>query len=272
MVEGPKKPFTLKNLQDKDIAQGMPGRPLHLLPGNYKGAAFWLPDRPAGEGGSGPDHRAEAVGRCQDQGGARFQHSSRKFNKSRLLIKDNPQRPWLKNYPSRVPHEVMVRDLDLGGLLGQTAGRYPDHPAVVFMDSILTYRRLDEYLDRLASALHGLGLAKGDVVGLMLPNSPQFVISFFACQRLGLIVTALNPTYRPLELKHQLGDSGAKALVVLDAVYAQVASVIGQTGIESLIVTQYRGSVQGSPGGSAYWGAGPRRSPTPRRRPVPYPS
>ena len=132
---------------------------------------------------------------------------------------------------------MTVRDLDLGGLLCQTAGKYPDHPAVVFMDSMLTYRRLDEYVDRLAGALHGLGLAKGDVVGLMLPNSPQFVISFFACQRLGLIVTALNPTYRPLELKHQLGDSGAKALVVLDAVYAQVAPVIGQTGIQRLIVT-----------------------------------
>ncbi len=150
---------------------------------------------------------------------------------------ENLERPWLENYPPTVPHEIVVRDLDMGGLLRQTARKFPDHKAIVFLDSVITYRKFDEYVDRLASALHELGLVKGDVLAVMLPNSHQFVISFFACQRLGISVTAVNPTYKPLELKHQLVDSSAKALIVLDAVYDQVAPVIKQTRVEHLIGT-----------------------------------
>jgi long-chain acyl-CoA synthetase len=153
------------------------------------------------------------------------------------LHTDNIERPWLNNYPTHVPHEIEVRSLHLGQLLRETARKYPDSKSIVFLDSIMSYRQLDENVDRLAAALHDLGLKKGDVLAMMLPNSHQFVIGFFACQRLGLTVTAINPTYRPMEIQHHLNDSGAKALIVLDAVYEQVEPVIEQTGVEHLIGT-----------------------------------
>jgi long-chain acyl-CoA synthetase len=147
------------------------------------------------------------------------------------------ERPWYGDWPVGVPKMIDFPKIGLGDLLRQTARRYPDDKAVVFLDSVITYRRLDELVDRLATALHRLGLVKGDVVALMLPNSHQFVVAFFACQRLGLTVTAINPTYKPLEIKHQLNDSGAKAFLVLDAVYEAAGKVLAETKVKHVIGT-----------------------------------
>lgn len=147
------------------------------------------------------------------------------------------ERPWYGDWPVGVPKCIDFPKIGLGELLRQTAQRYPDDKAVVFLDSVITYRKLDDLVDRLATALHRLGLVKGDVVALMLPNSHQFVVAFFACQRLGLTVTAINPTYKPLEIKHQLNDSGAKALIVLDAVYEAAGKALPETKVQHLIGT-----------------------------------
>ncbi|MBN1771333.1 MAG: AMP-binding protein, partial [Deltaproteobacteria bacterium] len=147
------------------------------------------------------------------------------------------ERAWYGDWPVGVPKMIDFPKIGLGELLRQTAKRHPDDKAIVFLDSVMTYRRLDDLVDRLATSLHRLGLAKGDVVALMLPNSHQFVVAFYACQRLGLTVTAINPTYKPMEIKHQLNDSGAKAFVVLDAVYEAAGKVLGETKVKHLIGT-----------------------------------
>jgi len=153
------------------------------------------------------------------------------------MTKDLGDRPWYGDWPQGVPKTIDIPEVGLGDLLRQTAERYPERRAIVFLDSVITYRQLDEYVDRFATALHSLGLKKGDVVAMMLPNSHQFVINFFACQRLGLTVTSINPTYKPLEIKHQLNDSGAKAFICLDSVFEAPAKILHETGIKHLIGT-----------------------------------
>ncbi len=153
------------------------------------------------------------------------------------MTADLGDRPWYGDWPEGVPKMIEIPEVGLGDLLRDTASRVPDQKAVVFLDTVLTYRQLDDYVDRMATALHNLGLEKGDVLALMLPNSHQFVVTFYACQRLGLTTTAINPTYKPLEVKHQLNDSGAKALVVLDSVFESPAKILDQTGVKHLIGT-----------------------------------
>ncbi len=153
------------------------------------------------------------------------------------MATDLGPRPWYGDWPAGVPKTIDIPDIGLGEMLRRTAGQYPDHKAIVFLDTILTYRQLDEYVDRFATALSRLGIQKDDVVALMLPNSHQFVISFYACQRLGVTVTAINPTYKPMEVKHQLNDSGAKALIVLDSVYESPGKVLAETGVQHVIGT-----------------------------------
>jgi long-chain acyl-CoA synthetase len=92
-------------------------------------------------------------------------------------------------------------------------------------------------VQRLATSLSRLGLKKGDVCALMLPNSVQFVVSYYACQVLGVTVTAINPTYKALEIQHQLKDSGAKALIVLDAVFQEAREGVKDTRVERIIGT-----------------------------------
>ncbi|MFH1036083.1 MAG: long-chain fatty acid--CoA ligase [Pseudomonadota bacterium] len=153
------------------------------------------------------------------------------------MAEDLGARPWYGDWPVGVPKMIDIPDISLGDLLRDAANRYPDQKALIFLDSVITYRQLDELVDRLATAFHNLGLVKGDVVAMMLPNSHQFVVTFYACQRLGLAATAINPTYKPLEIKHQLNDSGAKAFVVLDSVYPAADKVMGQTKVKHLIGT-----------------------------------
>ncbi len=153
------------------------------------------------------------------------------------MAQDLGDRPWYGDWPQGVPKMIDFPQVSLSDLLRNTASQYPDDKAIVFLDSVMTYRELDDAVDRMATALAKLGLKKSDVLAIILPNSFQFVITFYACQRLGMAATAINPTYKALEIKHQLNDSGAKALVVLDSVYEEAGRILDQTGVKHLIGT-----------------------------------
>ncbi|MCA1989987.1 MAG: long-chain fatty acid--CoA ligase, partial [Desulfarculus sp.] len=163
------------------------------------------------------------------------------------MAQDLGSRPWYNDWPEGVPKMIDIPDIGLGDLLRDTAKQYPDNKAIIFLDSVMSYRELDDYVDRLATAFDQMGIKKGDVVAMMLPNSPQFVITFYACQRIGVTTTAINPTYKPLEIKHQLNDSGAKAFVVLDSVYEAAGKVLDQTKVKHLIGTNIVDLVKLSP-------------------------
>ncbi|MFZ7111881.1 MAG: long-chain-fatty-acid--CoA ligase [Desulfatiglandales bacterium] len=147
------------------------------------------------------------------------------------------ERIWYRMWPVQVPKCLDYPKCSLADFLRDTASRHASRPAVVFLDTIITYRQLLELVQRLASALHALGLRKGDTCALMLPNSIQYVVSYYACQFLGVTVTAVNPTYKALEIQHQLKDSGTRALIVLDAVFEEAEKALSGTEVKHIIGT-----------------------------------
>jgi len=150
-------------------------------------------------------------------------------------------RPWFKKeagWPEEVPKNIEFPSISLGDMLTETVKKYPDHRAAWFLDETITYKQLDGYVNSIATAFHKVGIKKGDVVAFMLPNSFQYVICYYACQRLGVTCTGINPTYKPAEVQHQLKVTEARALVCLDVLYhPSIEPIIGSTGIEILIIT-----------------------------------
>ena len=111
--------------------------------------------------------------------------------------------------PSLAPYE----EYPLYDVLRRTASRLPDKTAVIDGDRIFTFKQLDDQSDKFASALTGLGIEKGDRVGLFAPNCAEFVAAYFGIVKTGAIVAPANSAYRARELTHQLVNSGVRALV-----------------------------------------------------------
>jgi long-chain acyl-CoA synthetase len=147
------------------------------------------------------------------------------------------ERIWYKKYPANVSRSLDYPDYTLADLLRKTAERRGTRVAISFLGASITYNQLWEMVRRMAKGLTDLGLVKGDVCALMLPNSIQFVVSYYACHLIGVAVTAINPTYKSMEIRHQLEDSGAKALIVLDAVYGEAREGIKGTKVSIVIGT-----------------------------------
>ncbi len=132
-------------------------------------------------------------------------------------------RPWLRWYAAGVPEQVDVPEIALPELLRLSARDFPRRKAIRFLGRTMTYRALDEAVERFAEGLQSLGVGIGDRVGLVLPNCPQNVIAFFAVLRLGAVVVQHNPLYTPSELEHQLADSGASMAIVYDGAYSRLS-------------------------------------------------
>jgi len=156
-------------------------------------------------------------------------------------------RPWLESYEPRVPQTISYPNVTLDYFLTESARKYPYNTATNLILSYLaggrfvvggklTYRKLNELVDRFATALYQLGVRKGDRVALMLPNSPHFVIAFFAAVKIGAIVVNNNPTYTARELKHQLEDSGAETIVLLNLFWPRLREIQAETPIKRVIV------------------------------------
>ena len=153
------------------------------------------------------------------------------------------QRPWLASYPPDVPHSLApFPEKPVWSLLEESAERFPDAGAVAFpvapMARRLTYRQLKEEAERFAGALLSLGVGKGDRVGLVLPNSPQYVVAFFAVQRLGAVAVGNNPLYTQREMTHQLKDAGIETLIVLDRLYPLIGRIRDEVGLKQVVVTE----------------------------------
>lgn len=147
------------------------------------------------------------------------------------------ERPWLKHYDPGVPARLDYPAVPVHRFLENAAQKYPDRACTVFQDQTVTYRQMNDLSDRLARALIALGLRKGDRVAVMMPNLPQFVLSFYAILKAGGVVVALNPLYQHTELEYQLGDSGTRMLIVLRNYADLIATVRPKTNLETLIFT-----------------------------------
>ncbi len=132
-------------------------------------------------------------------------------------------RPWQKHYQKGVPLSVEVPMKTVTQMFDEATERAPDRAAVVFYGREIRYRELREATDRFACALAGLGVKKGDRVALYVLNSPQFIIAYFAVLKCGATVTPISPVYTSHEVRYQLEDSGARAVVCQDILYEKVA-------------------------------------------------
>ncbi|WP_308216565.1 AMP-binding protein [Pseudalkalibacillus decolorationis] len=147
------------------------------------------------------------------------------------------EKHWLNNYPKEIPHEVEIDNKPLQFYLADAARRNPTKPALYFLGKRMTYGEVYDSALKLANQLKSLGLNKGERVAIMLPNSPQSVISYYAVLIAGGIVVQTNPLYKERELEHQLVDSGAKIIIGLDLLFPKVEAVRKRTSLKHVIVT-----------------------------------
>ena len=129
-------------------------------------------------------------------------------------------RVWHRHYDQSVPPSLVYEPLVLPERLERSAAAYPDATAIVFLGSRLTYAQLKDQVDRLATALAGLGVGKGTRVAIHLPNLPQTVIAYYATLSLGGQVVMTNPLYVERELEHQWGDAGCQVAITADFLFA----------------------------------------------------
>jgi long-chain acyl-CoA synthetase len=147
------------------------------------------------------------------------------------------ERIWLKQYSPGVPADIDTSQYgSLVELLEESFAKFADRKALICMDKSISYRDLDEMSLSLAAFLQGKGLAKGARVALMMPNVLQYPIATAAVLRAGCAVVNVNPLYTPRELEHQLKDSGAEAIVVLENFAHTVEQVLPHTGVKHVIV------------------------------------
>ena len=136
-------------------------------------------------------------------------------------------KPWLKHYPAGVPAELRTDACpSLVALIDEALRAHAALPAYRFMGRAISFAQLDDASRALAAWLQGQGLAHGDRVAIMLPNVPQYPMAVAAVLRAGMVVVNVNPMYTPRELEHQLKDSGAKAIVVLENFAATLEPVL----------------------------------------------
>ena len=149
------------------------------------------------------------------------------------------ERPWHSQYPAGVPHNV---DVDAPGTIvdvfQRSVAKYRNNPGFGCMGKVLSYGELDALSLQFACYLrHTLGLKQGDRVAIMLPNILQYPIALFGILRAGLVVVNTNPLYTARELKHQMTDSGARAIVVLENVAHTLQEVLKDTPLEHVVIT-----------------------------------
>jgi long-chain acyl-CoA synthetase len=150
------------------------------------------------------------------------------------------EKPWFKFWPEGIPKHIEYPEIPLQELLMKSARDFPEKTAIAYFDKEMTYRELNNLSDKFAAALDGLGVKKGDKVAIFLPNIPQFVISYYGTAKIGAIVTAISPLYREREVEHQLNDSEAETIVVLDALYPILERVLAHTKTKRVIVTSLK--------------------------------
>jgi long-chain acyl-CoA synthetase len=144
---------------------------------------------------------------------------------------------WLQSYPEGVPVDIPLTDYkSLVDLLNESFSKFADRPAYSFLGKDISYAQTDQESLALAAYFQSLGLEKGDRVALMMPNMPQYPVAVAAVLRAGLVVVNINPLYTARELEHQLKDSGAKAIVIIENFAATLEKCIAHTPVQHVVL------------------------------------
>jgi long-chain acyl-CoA synthetase len=165
------------------------------------------------------------------------------------------EKPWLAAYErGNVEPETRVFEGSLYDLFRHAAEEHRGRNALSFYGTTFEFGRLEALVEKMAASLSAAGVSKGDRVALMLPNCPQYVISFFATVRLGAIVTQINPMYVEREIEHILNDSNAETIVVYATVYERVKAVLPDSNLKTLIVVDFGDEPEGLDAGHRSFG------------------
>ena len=149
-------------------------------------------------------------------------------------------RPWLAAYPQGVPADIdPTQYASLVALMDEAFRQYADRVAYSFMGKDISFAQTDALSRAFAAYLQGQGLVKGDRVAIMMPNVPQYPVVVAAVLRAGFVVVNVNPLYTPRELEHQLKDSGAKAIVVLENYATTLEQCIAKTSVKHVVLASF---------------------------------
>jgi len=157
-----------------------------------------------------------------------------KRTESQVTYKDHP---WKKHYSKHIPSKMDFKEMYLPSYLQRSVQNFPDKAALIFQGYVVTYKELQHMVDRFASCLKAFGIQKGDSVAILLPNTIQCVVSYYAIVKLGAIVVMNNPLYADPELEHQFNDSGAKVLITLDLLANRMIDLRPKTNITQIVYT-----------------------------------
>jgi len=147
------------------------------------------------------------------------------------------ERVWLDSYPEGVPTDIDASQYDsLVGLMADSFAKYANRTAYSYMGQDISYAQTDVNSQALAAYFQSLGLEKGDRVAIMMPNVPQYPVAVAAILRAGLVVVNVNPLYTPRELEHQLKDSGAKAIVIIENFAITLQKCIAETQVKHVVL------------------------------------
>ena len=157
-------------------------------------------------------------------------------------------KPWLKFYHRGVPEKIDLPEISLPEMLDRAVSKWGNNIAIYFMGKKMTYTELKDHIDRFATALADLGIKKGDVVAVHLPNIPQFIISYYGAMRAGASLTCISALLTPPEVKFQLNDAEAKVIVTMDGQpFQAVESIRKETKLHHVIVTALADYLPGKP-------------------------
>jgi long-chain acyl-CoA synthetase len=149
----------------------------------------------------------------------------------------NAERVWLDSYPEGVPADIDASQYDsLVGLMADSFAKYANRTAYSYMGQDISYLKTDVTSQALAGYFQSLGLEKGDRVAIMMPNVPQYPVAVAAILRAGLVVVNVNPLYTPRELEHQLKDSGAKAIVIIENFAITLQKCMADTQVKHVVL------------------------------------
>ncbi|MFW9784843.1 MAG: AMP-binding protein, partial [Candidatus Heimdallarchaeota archaeon] len=146
-------------------------------------------------------------------------------------------KPWLKNYDEGVPAHIDYPEINIYKFLDDAASDFSSHTAIWFLKNKITYKKLKDTADRLATALVKMGVKRGDVVAIMIPNFPQFIMSYYGILKAGGIVTCVSVLYTEHELMYQLNDSGAEIIIAWDNQVEKINKIRDRTRLRQVIIT-----------------------------------
>jgi long-chain acyl-CoA synthetase len=151
------------------------------------------------------------------------------------------EKPWLKHYDPGVPHSLApYPDFPVFHFLEESARKHPAQTCTLFKGAAITYQQMNDLTDQLAAGLASLGVQKGQPVGILMPNIPQFVMAYYAILKAGGVVVAMNPTYTPRELEKPLNDAGIEVALAMSKFYTNLNAARSSSRLKTVIVTNVK--------------------------------